>query len=279
MAYVIASEGLQDQAYSTATCWASTRITCRPARRRELVPLLSARPRRRRAEDARVGGRDHGDPGGDDPATGRGVRHVEAGGAAVRLRSGANGLRRAVPPGRLRARRHHRQRGHRRRQLGHEQRRHRALRRPEPAGGDQPDHGARVLAAAGRSPDPGQGGRLSRRHQDDLLGGGRPLQPVPQRRTRRSPRSTASSSSWPRTTSSRPTARYADIVLPATTFWERNDVHTPWAGAGHYAIFMQQAIAADVRVPERHRHLRRPRPPRRHRGLQRQDRGSSGCAS
>jgi len=40
-----------------------------------------------------------------------------------------------------------------------------------------------------------------------------------------------------------PTARYADLVLPATTFWERNDVHTPWAGAGHYAIFMQQAIA------------------------------------
>lgn len=40
-----------------------------------------------------------------------------------------------------------------------------------------------------------------------------------------------------------PTARYADVVLPATTFWERNDVHTPWAGAGHYAIFMQQAIA------------------------------------
>ena len=39
-----------------------------------------------------------------------------------------------------------------------------------------------------------------------------------------------------------PTARHADIVLPATTFWERNDVHTPWAGAGHYAIFMQQAI-------------------------------------
>jgi len=39
-----------------------------------------------------------------------------------------------------------------------------------------------------------------------------------------------------------PTARYADIVLPATTFWERNDVHTPWAGAGHYVIFMRQAI-------------------------------------
>jgi anaerobic dimethyl sulfoxide reductase subunit A len=40
-----------------------------------------------------------------------------------------------------------------------------------------------------------------------------------------------------------PTARYADIVLPATTFWERNDVQTPWAGALHYAIFMKQAIA------------------------------------
>lgn len=40
-----------------------------------------------------------------------------------------------------------------------------------------------------------------------------------------------------------PTVRHADIVLPATTFWERNDVHTPWAGAGHYAIYMRQAIA------------------------------------
>ncbi len=40
-----------------------------------------------------------------------------------------------------------------------------------------------------------------------------------------------------------PTARYADIVLPATTFWERSDIHTPWSGAGHYAIFMRQAIA------------------------------------
>lgn len=39
-----------------------------------------------------------------------------------------------------------------------------------------------------------------------------------------------------------PTAKYADIVLPATTFWERNDVHTPWAGAGHYSIYMRQAI-------------------------------------
>jgi anaerobic dimethyl sulfoxide reductase subunit A len=39
-----------------------------------------------------------------------------------------------------------------------------------------------------------------------------------------------------------PTARYADIVLPATMFWERNDVHVPWAGAGHYVIFMKKAV-------------------------------------
>jgi anaerobic dimethyl sulfoxide reductase subunit A len=39
-----------------------------------------------------------------------------------------------------------------------------------------------------------------------------------------------------------PTARYADIILPATTFWERNDMHTPWAGGGHYAIFMNKAV-------------------------------------
>ncbi|MBM3219665.1 MAG: dimethyl sulfoxide reductase subunit A [Candidatus Rokubacteria bacterium] len=39
-----------------------------------------------------------------------------------------------------------------------------------------------------------------------------------------------------------PTARYADIVLPSTTFWERNDMHTPWAGGGHYAIFMNKAV-------------------------------------
>ena len=40
-----------------------------------------------------------------------------------------------------------------------------------------------------------------------------------------------------------PTVRMADIVLPATTFWERNDIHVPWSGAGHYAIYMRQAIA------------------------------------
>jgi anaerobic dimethyl sulfoxide reductase subunit A len=39
-----------------------------------------------------------------------------------------------------------------------------------------------------------------------------------------------------------PTARFADIVLPSTAFWERNDMHTPWAGGGHYAIFMNKAV-------------------------------------
>ena len=34
MAYVIASEGLHDQAYCDAMCWASTRTTCRRVRRR-----------------------------------------------------------------------------------------------------------------------------------------------------------------------------------------------------------------------------------------------------
>ena len=39
-----------------------------------------------------------------------------------------------------------------------------------------------------------------------------------------------------------PMARFADILLPATTYWERDDIHMPWASAGHYAIFMRKAI-------------------------------------
>ena len=42
-----------------------------------------------------------------------------------------------------------------------------------------------------------------------------------------------------------PTVGMADIVLPATTFWERNDVHVPWSGA--------VAFAAQIRDPEHHR--------------------------
>lgn len=39
-----------------------------------------------------------------------------------------------------------------------------------------------------------------------------------------------------------PLARHADVLLPATTGFERNDVHVPWTHAGHYAIYMQKAI-------------------------------------
>ncbi len=76
-----------------------------------------------------------------------------------------------------------------------------------------------------------------------------------------------------------PTARYADIVLPATTFWERNDVHTPWSGAGHYAIFMRQAIepicmnAATTSI-----FSATWRTARWYRRLQRQERAWTGCA-
>ncbi|HYF94617.1 MAG TPA: DMSO/selenate family reductase complex A subunit [Symbiobacteriaceae bacterium] len=39
-----------------------------------------------------------------------------------------------------------------------------------------------------------------------------------------------------------PSARFADIVLPATTFFERDDIATPWA-FGDYALFLNQVIA------------------------------------
>ncbi|MCC7106069.1 MAG: molybdopterin-dependent oxidoreductase [Chloroflexi bacterium] len=39
-----------------------------------------------------------------------------------------------------------------------------------------------------------------------------------------------------------PMARYADVLLPATTGFERNDVHVPWTHSGHFAIYMQKAI-------------------------------------
>jgi anaerobic dimethyl sulfoxide reductase subunit A len=39
-----------------------------------------------------------------------------------------------------------------------------------------------------------------------------------------------------------PMARFADILLPPTTFWERNDICTPWGEIAPYAIFMKQAI-------------------------------------
>jgi anaerobic dimethyl sulfoxide reductase subunit A len=38
------------------------------------------------------------------------------------------------------------------------------------------------------------------------------------------------------------TAKFADIVLPVTTHWERNDLIRPW-GAGTYLLFANKAIA------------------------------------
>ena len=39
-----------------------------------------------------------------------------------------------------------------------------------------------------------------------------------------------------------PMARFADILLPATTYWERDDIHIPWNSSLPYAIFMRKAI-------------------------------------
>src|SRR5262249_28126135 len=39
-----------------------------------------------------------------------------------------------------------------------------------------------------------------------------------------------------------PTPRYARIPLPAPSLLERHHAPTPWAGAGHYVIYMKQAI-------------------------------------
>jgi anaerobic selenocysteine-containing dehydrogenase len=183
---------------------------------------------------------------------------------------GPNGLRRAVPPRRVRARRHHRQRGHRGRQLGHEQRRHRTLRHQEPARRSQPDRRARVVAAARRPPDRGQGGRLSRRHQDGLLGGGRPLQPVPQReQDRRGPgRHRVLRRPGPLPHPDRPLRRHRAACHDLLGAQRR--AHAV-GGRGPLRDLHEAGHRADVRVPERHRHLRRPRPPRRHPGLQRQD--------
>ena len=120
----------------------------RPGRR--LLPHLPDGPRGRRAQDAGVGGGDHRHPGRHPAAAGDRVRHHQAGGAANRLRAGPDHPRRAVPPGRLRAGRHDRQRRRPRRQRRHQQRRHRPRRLPPAAGRPQPGRRPRRLLAPGR---------------------------------------------------------------------------------------------------------------------------------
>jgi anaerobic dimethyl sulfoxide reductase subunit A len=39
-----------------------------------------------------------------------------------------------------------------------------------------------------------------------------------------------------------PTARFADVLFPATTSFEREDIYLPWASLGRYAIYSQRAV-------------------------------------
>ena len=76
-----------------------------------------------------------------------------------------------------------------------------------------------------------------------------------------------------------PLGRYADVLLPATTFWERNDMQVPWSGAGHYTFFMRQAIEPVRRVSQRPRHPGRPRRTRSGSRATTTRRTWTGCAS
>ena len=185
------SEGLHDQAYcdrhvlgfdeahlpdgappalpTSPTCWA--RATACP--------------------DFRMGRGALRHPGRDHPPARDRVRHHQARGPALRLRPGPHGLRRAVPPRRLCAGGDHRQHRHRGRQFRRQQRRHRPRRHQGPADRQQPDRRPGRDAAARRPARQGQGRRLPGRHQDDLFGGRRSLQPVPQRQQDGATRSTA----------------------------------------------------------------------------------------
>ena len=246
---------------STATCSASTRRTCRPgAPAGRLVPRVP--PGRRAtacaktpewaAADHRHAGRDaSGGSRSSSPPPSR--RRCTAATRRAAPRYGEQFHRAAYA-----LCGDHRQRRHPRRQLGRQQRRHRPRRHQEPAAGANPTD-ARVasplladLLARGKA-----GGYPADIKMIYSVGGDL-FNQCPNVNKMRGGRSSGVEFIVVHDHFLTPTARYADIVLPATTFWERNDVHTPWAGAGHYAIFMQQAIAADVRVPQRHRHLRRP---------------------
>ena len=115
-----------------------------------------------------------------------------------------------------------------------------------------------VLAAAGRPAGAGQGGRLSRRHQDDLFVVRRSLQPVPERQQDGA------------------VAGRRGVHRRAGPFPDADRALRRHRAAGHHLLGTQRRAhavgrrralrdlhaagdPADVRVPQRHRHLRRPR--------------------
>ena len=186
---------------ATAMCWASTRRICRRARRPAPPTVLPAGRERRRAEDAGMGGRaspasrprpsagwrSSSPPPSPRPcsaATRPAARPSASSSTAPPMRwprspamsasSAAIPASATAPPAAP------------------------ASRACRPA---QPDRRQGLHAAAGRPAGPRQGRRLPGRHQDDLFGGRRSLQPVPQRQQDRAARSTAWSSSWRRTIS------------------------------------------------------------------------------
>ena len=133
-------------------------------------------------------------------------------------------------------------------------------------------------AAAGRSAGARHGGRLSGRHQADLFGRRRSVQPVPQRRQDGG------------------LARRRRVHRRAGPFPDADRAPCRHRAAGDdllgaqrraHAVGRRRALRdlheagdpADVRVPQRHRHLRRPCRAGRHRRLQRAQRRWSGCAS
>ena len=211
--------------------------------RRRLVSLVPARPRRWRAQDAGVGGGDHRHAGRDHPPARHRVRHAKpaalhCGYAPGRTAYGEQFHRAAYALAAITG-----NVGHPRRQLGHEQRRHRprGAIRMLPTGAN-PDRRARGLAAPRRPPG-ARHGRAAIPADIKLIYSvaGDLFNQAP------NVNKTVAALDGVEFFVAQdhfltPTARYADVVLPATTFWERNDIHTPWAGAGHYTIFMKQAI-------------------------------------
>ena len=204
MAYVIVSEGLHDQAYSTATCWASTRRTCRPARpRAPPTAPTSWATRDGVREDAGVGrarspaSRPRPSAGWRSSSPPRKPAALHCGYAPGRTAYGEQFHRAAYALAR-----DHRQRRHPRRQLRHQQRRHRPRRHQAPAGRQPIPIGARVasplladLLARGKA-----GGYPADIKMIYSVGGDL-FNQVPNVNKMRRGRSSGSSSSWCTTTS------------------------------------------------------------------------------